>query len=215
MKVKELVFKFAFCSMNKETFSDRIMIYKPNSTIIKKYDDYELKELSINKISELIKYLKVDTEINKKLGEWGEKYFTLSTIYIYDGEYLFSLRTDKRIEDVYNDFNTEYIEFIYFIIEGGASLHNEGYRYTIHSNEKNHMHMPHVHVWKDGVECRYALDTLKPIDKVEKPHKKDNKKITLFLRKNYNKLMELWNQYQKGYNTPELDQDGKQWCKES
>ena len=81
--------------------------------------------------------------------------------------------------------------------------------------KKNHMHMPHVHVWKDGVECRYALDTLKPIDKVKKPHKKDNKKITLFLRKNYNKLMELWNQYQKGYNTPELDQGGKQWCKES
>ena len=56
--MKELVFKFAFCSMNKETFSDRIMIYKPNRTIIKKYDDYKLKELSINKMSELIKYLK-------------------------------------------------------------------------------------------------------------------------------------------------------------
>ena len=166
-------------------------------------------------MSELIKYLKANSEINKKVGEWGEKYFTLSTIYIYDGEYLFSLRTDKRIKDVYNDFNTEYIEFIYFIIEGGASMHGEGYRYTIHPNERNHMHMPHVHVWKDGVECRYSLDTLKPIDKVEKPHKKDNKKITLFLRKNYNKLIELWNQYQKGYNTPELDQDGKQWCKES
>ena len=54
--MKELVFKFAFCSMNKETFSDRIMIYKPNRTIIKKYDDYKLKELSINKMSELIKY---------------------------------------------------------------------------------------------------------------------------------------------------------------
>ena len=66
----------------------------------------------------------------------GKKYFTLSTICIYDGEYLFSLRTDKRIKDVYNDFNTEYIEFIYFIIEGGASMHGEGYRYTIHPNEK-------------------------------------------------------------------------------
>ena len=53
MKVKELVFKFAFCSMNKETFSDRIMIYKPNRTIIKKYDVYS----NINKNKFLLKII--------------------------------------------------------------------------------------------------------------------------------------------------------------
>lgn len=45
--------------------------------------------------------------------------------------------------------------------------------------------MPHVHVTKAGIDIRYSLETLLPIDPLVNPHKRDNKKIIVpFLQNN-------------------------------
>lgn len=72
--------------------------------------------------------------------------------------------------------------------------------------------MPHVHVSKAGVEIRYSLETLLPMDSLVNPHKRDNKKIiTPFLQRNQERLLEMWSYYTKGYTTPEITQEGQQF----
>lgn len=211
-----LRFSFYFCGMSEETFSDQIMIYKPNSSIIRIFTEDELQKLSIVYVSELIDYLKKDAEISENLGTWGLENFSIVTIYILHHDYFLGMQEDKTISAVFRDFETHQLEFAYFVV-GGASIYNEtSYRFTIHPNEKIHEHMPHVHVSKGGVEIRYSLETLLPIDPLINPHKRDNKKIiTPFLQHNQERLLEMWKYYIKGYTTPEITQDGQQFYSES
>ena len=52
--------------------------------------------------------------------------------------------------------------------------------------------MPHVHISKSGVEIRYSLEDLTPMDPLVNPHKRDSKKIILpFLKNNQSKLLEM------------------------
>lgn len=81
---------------------------------------------------------------------------------------------------------------------------------------KIHEHLPHVHVSKAGVEIRYSLESLLPMDSLVNPHKRDNKKIiTPFLQRNQERLLEMRSYYTKGYTTPEITQEGQQFYSES
>lgn len=211
-----LNFKIYFCGMSEETFSDQIMIYKPHSYIEKRFNLLNLQQINIESISELIVYLKKDPSIIESLGTWGMKNFSISTVYVYEQPYLLGFQDDKKISEILIDLNTNQLELAYFIV-GGASFHNEtSYRFTIHPNENRHKYMPHVHVSKSGVEIRYSLKTLLPIDPLVNPHKRDNQKIIIpFLKDNQSEWLKLWDYYIKGYTIPEITEDGKQFYAES
>ncbi len=212
----EIQFNIYFCGMSEETFSEQIMIYKPNGSIIRSFTETNLRQFAIANVGELIDYLKKDIVIRESLGAWGLNNFTIETVYIRHQDYLLGLQKDKPISEVFRDFKSNRLEFAYFVV-GGASIHNEtSYRFTIHPDEKIHAHMPHVHVSKAGVEIRYSLETLLPIDPLVAPHKRDNKKIiTPFLQQNHEQLLELWSYYAKGYTIPEITQHGQQFYSES
>lgn len=213
----KLQFNIYFCGMSEETFSEQIMIYKPNSCIVKSFTKADLRDKNIVRVGELIDALKKDMVIRESLGSWALDNFTISTVYIKYRNCLLGLQKDKPILEVFRDFDTHQLEFAYFAVGGGASIHNEtSYRFTVHPNEKIHEHMPHVHVLKAGVEIRYSLETLQPIDPLVNPHRRDNKKIIMpFLHQNHEQLLAMWRCCAKGYTAPEITQDGQQFYKES
>ncbi len=202
--------------MSEETFSKQIMIYKPYGNITKSFAKTTLQQLKIVHISEFIDYLKKDPAVREGLGTWGLENFSIATVYLQYHDYLLGIQKDKTISEIFHDFETDCLEFAYFVV-GGASIHNEtSYRFTIHPDEKIHEHMPHVHVSKAGVEIRYSLETLLPIDPLVSPHKRDNKKVIMpFLQRNQELLLEMWRYYTKGYITPEITQEGQQFYRES
>lgn len=211
-----LRFNIYFCGMNEKTFTEQIMIYKPHKSIVRSFSYDTLQMLSIGNVSELIEHLKKDLDIVESLGDVGLESFNVLTVYIQHNDYLLGLQEDKPILELISDLRTYNLEFAYFVV-GGASIHNESdYRFTIHPDEKIHEHKPHVHVSKAGVEIRYCLNTLLPIDPLVNPHQRDNKKIIIpFLRKNQERLLEMWNYYRTGYTTPLITQDGQQFYRES
>ena len=76
--------------------------------------------------------------------------------------------------------------------------------------------MPHVHVSKAGVEIRYSLETLQPIDPLKNPHQRDNKKIIIpFLEQHREEFLQLWNHYINGYTVPTYTEDMKQFYAET
>ena len=56
----DLEFNIYFCGMDEETFSEQIMIYKPNSRITRGFTEAALLQLEIIYVSELIDHLKKD-----------------------------------------------------------------------------------------------------------------------------------------------------------
>lgn len=214
--MNELEFSVYTCGMSEETFSEKIMIYKPVSCITKCFTEAELNQCRIISVSELIDHLKNDAGIKDALGTWGLENIGISTVYIQDNEWLLGLRQDKPISEIFRELETNRLKFAYFMA-GGASIHNNtGYRFTVHPDEDIHRHMPHVHVSKAGINIRYSLDTLLPIDKLVNPHKRDNKKIIIpFLHGHCQQLIEMWNRYTEGYTTPVLDEKGRQYYSES
>ncbi len=209
-------FNIYFCGMSDENFSDKIMIYKPNYSITKKYDIESLNESEIFTIGELIDYIKTDDTIKKSIGDWGMENLSHLTIYIKYKDYLLGLKEDKIVSNIFDYLNTDQLEFAYFLV-GGASIHNEtSYRFTVYSDEKIHEHMPHVHVSKAGKDVRYSLDTLLAMDPLTNPHKRDNRKIIApFLKKNKFKLLEMWHHNMNGYSTPEITEEDQQFYSES
>lgn len=77
--------------------------------------------------------------------------------------------------------------------------------------------MPHVHVEKGGVEFRYSLETLQALDlSLTKPRKYEEKKrISPFLKKKQNMLLEMWYHNLNKYSTPVIREDGAQFYAES
>lgn len=47
-----------FCGMSEETFSEQIMIYKPNRTVTRNFAEAALQQFAIVYVSELIDHLK-------------------------------------------------------------------------------------------------------------------------------------------------------------
>lgn len=214
--MRELKFNIYVCGMSEETFTKQIMIYRPIDTITKTFSQEDLSELSIDYVGDLVEEIKRDRAMREVLGEWGLENISANTIYIQHNGYMLRLLDNKNISDIFDYFNSEYLELAYFIV-GGASIHNEtSYRFTVHPNEDVHRYMPHVHVSKDDVEIRYSLETLQPIDSLVNPHRRDNKKIIIpFLKKNQKKLLGFWQFYMDGYVSPTITQEGQQFYSES
>lgn len=214
--MRELKFNVHICGMSEETFTEQIMIYRPDHTITKVVSQKEADTLGITRISDLIEHIKHDHAMSEALGTWGLQTISIETVYIYHRDYLLRLRENKEISELFDYFHSDSLELHFFIV-GGASIHNEkSYRFTVHPNEDIHRHMPHVHVSKGGVEIRYSLETLQPIDPLTNPHRGDNRKsIIPFLRANQEKLLELWQLYMDGYASPQITQEGQQFYAES
>ena len=205
-----------FCGMGEDTFTDQIMIWRPNYSIARIYPAGELERLGVHTVGELAEYIKLSREIQENLGDWGMENFTWEHVYVRHEDYMLGLDEDKFLEAICRYLNTDHLELAWFQA-GGASLHNEqGYTFTVRSRERNHQHLPHVHVSKGGVEARYALETLEPLDPLKQPLKKDDKNVIRpFLRANQNRLKELWRHNMNGYYTPALSEEGKQFYPES
>lgn len=212
----EIRFHLYFCGMSEETFTEKIMIYQPNYSIERTYTAGDLERLGICTAGGLVEHMKQSQEIQENLGDWGLENFTWEHIYILHQDYMLGLDEDKSLEDICRYLNTDHLELAWFQV-GGASLHNEmGYTFTVRSKEHNHQHLPHVHVSKDGAEARYALETLEPLDHLEQPLKRDDRKVIRpFLQKNQNLLKEMWRHNMNGYCTPALSEEGKQFYPES
>lgn len=210
--MQTIVFHIHFCGHNAETYTQQIMIYKPHHTLSKSFTYTELSAQHITGISDLIRHIKNDPSIASHLGEWGMDFFDVDTIYLRYEHYLLGLKTDKDLEQIFNDLHTDELEIVLFIV-GGASLHCEtNYRFTVHSDEKIHAHMPHVHVSKAEVEVRYSLDTLLPIDPMVNPHKRDYKKVIRpFLEQHQQELLTMWKQNLNDYTTPTITEDDRQY----
>lgn len=215
--MRKLIFNIYACGMSDKTFTKQIMIYRPFNTTTKIFSEEELRELGITYVSDLVEDIKRDHTMRDVLGEWGLENISAKTIYIQHRKYLLGLLDNKTIEDIFEYFDSENLKLAYFIVVGGASIHNEtSYRFTVHPDEDIHRHMPHVHVSKDDVEIRYSLETLQPIDSLVNPHRRDNKKIIIpFLKKNQKKLLGFWQLYMDGYVSPAITQEGQQFYVES
>lgn len=212
----DICFHLYFCGMSEGTFTEKIVIYEPNYSIEQTYTGCDLERLGICTAGELMEHIKQSQKIQENLGDWGMENFTWEHIYILHQDYMLGLDEDKSLKDICRHLNTEHLELAWFQV-GGASMQNQGYTFTVRSKEHNHQHLPHVHVSKGGVEARYALDTLEPIDvPLEQPLKRDDKKVIRpFLEKNQERLKEMWRHNMNGYCTPALSEKGKQFYPES
>ena len=50
----DLQFNIYFCGISEKTFSEQIMIYKPNSTVTRNFTEAALQQFGIVYVSELI-----------------------------------------------------------------------------------------------------------------------------------------------------------------
>ena len=203
--------------MNDEFFSHDILIRKPKISVIYSFDEEDLDILGINCISQLIHHIKsVNGCVSSLISESRMEDFSVQTTYIKQRDYLLGIEDDKTLEQVFLDFQTEHLSFLYFYVGGGGSIECNGYRFAVHSNEKIHKCMPHVHVIKDEESVRYSLVTLERIDDCSHEFKRDEKKIILpALKKNLSRLQEYWIAAMGGYRPPEFDFNNKQYYRES
>ena len=188
------------------------MIYKPISEYRKTFC---CEDLTAKTVSEFISLLKKDAK--EFLGEYGVEQLNVNRLYIQTTDTLFGLREDKLLEDIFDYFSTNNIQFAYFLV-GGASLHYMGYKFVVHPDEDIHRNTPHVHICKDDNSVRYSLVTLERFkqDYMPRIYARDEKKIIMpYLRKNQDKLMEYWNHYINGYTVPYEDAKGRQYYPES
>ena len=210
--MKSVTFNIYVCGMNESTFTNKIMIYAPFATYEKTFYGEEL--LSKN-VSDMIQI--VEENAATFIEEHGIR-LNLEHIYIQTDDTLIGLQNDKKLEEIFSYFSINDIQFAYFFVVGGASIPCGSYRFTVHPNEDIHRSKPHVHVYKDGKNARYSLDTLKrfPNDNISREFIRDEKKIILpYLKKNQEKLMGYWNHYMNGDTLPAEDVDGNQYYPES
>lgn len=210
--MKTITFTAYICGMSEHTFSDRIMIYEPLKHFQKSYTDNQISYRTVNDFLNIIKKEAIDF-----LEDYSAKNLTAEKVYIRTPYALIGMRENKTLTELFEQFPTKNIQLVYFVV-GGASIHCNGYRFTVHPNEDIHRNTPHIHVYKDNMSVRYSLDTLKRFAQDELPHeyKRDEKKIILpYLEKNLEKLRGYWNLYMKGYTVPDEDENGRQYYPES
>lgn len=198
--------------MSEDLFSEKIMIYKPLSEYRKVFFYEELEAKTVSEFIEIVK-----NDVNEYSDEYSIEELNVNRLYIQTADTLFGLQQDKRLEDIFNYFSTDNIQFTYFVV-GGASLHCMGYKFIVHPDEDIHRNTPHVHVCKDGNSVRYSLVTLERFkhDSMPRIYARDEKKVIMpYLRENQDKLMGYWNHYINGYTVPFEDEQGCQYYPES
>lgn len=215
--MKKVDFTVYFCGITEGTFSERIMIYAAHDSYRKTYSIGEdIPE--DGEVSDIIKAFKLDANSdNNPLAHLVDNSVRIDTAYLHINDTLYGFQYDKKLLDIFGDFDTEYLELAYFHA-GGASLSYHGYQFVVHSDEKIHEHRPHVHVKRNGNATRYSLDTLThfPEDAFCREFQRDEKKIIIpFLEKNIEKLSGYWDLAMKGYIPPVEDERGKQYYRES
>lgn len=214
--IKTIKVNINFCGLSTQTFSEKIMIYKPHHTISINlfFSDNDYPEIIT--ISDLIQHIKNDHFI-QALSESEFSQLCYQNIYLNCKEYLLGFQEDKSLADISDFFSLTDLVFEIFFV-GGASLHCNGYIIKVHPNEKVHQNKPHVHVCKDNKSVRYSLDTLQRFETDEMPREyiRDEKKVILpALKMNHKKLYDYWNEYMNGYLPPKEDLTGNQFYKES
>lgn len=206
--------------MTEETYSDKIMIYKPYYVNNISLNLEECVNKGIMKVSDLITFIKHNID-DKECEVINDDIFDVNykSIYIKNNECLLGLLEDKSLIKMFDFFKADELSLTCILVMGGASVNvDNGYKLVIHTNEDIHEHLPHVHVNKAGASVRYHLDTLKRFeeDVCPREYKRDEKKIIVpCIEKHLNKLKEFWNLNMNGYVTPHIDENGMQYYKES
>ena len=217
--MKRLIIQISISGMCEENFTDKINIYKPCATIERRISFPDFAEMKINRVSDLITYFKNNIdELENLIGAWGIENFNYQTIYIKHQDYLLGFQEDKLLSEIFEQFDTNKLVFIYIVVAGEASIHCAGYKFVIHPNESIHKHHPHVHVIRDDISVRYSLTSLErfPQDRPSREHLRDEKKTIIpTLIKNEKRLLDFWNLYMHGYIPPAEDEQGNQFYKES
>ena len=215
--LEKVRFGIHFCGMCEEMFSENIMIYRPYHSIVKGFTEEDLHVYGVNSVKDILEIVKCDADIIECLEKLGVEDLPITSAYVHDHNCLLGFQKDKEISSIMHELKIGELQFECFLVVGGASISNEtGYRFTVHSDERMHLFLPHVHVSKGEVEVRYSLIDFSPLDSHVNPHKRDYKKhIKPFLVDNHKVLIEMWQRNLEGYTTPVIDQDGRQYYNES
>ena len=203
--------------MNDELYSQNIMIYKPKISVVFSFNEEDLDVRGIRLLSQLIHEIKtVNHCVESLISESGMENFSVQTTYIKRKDYLLGLEDDKPLDQVFADFHTKHLTFVHFYVTGGSSFECNGYRFVVHSKEKGHEHMPHVHVGKDGESVRYSLVTYDRLDDCSRVFLRDEKNIIIpAIKTHLPRLKEFWTAAMGGYRPPEFDFNNKQYYPES
>ena len=211
--MREIRFCVHYCGMSEDTFTDKIMIFKPLHTETIVLTEEEYKKQNLSTVGDLLDYLK-QASLDQE-DHWLQETLCYQRVYVKYSDYLLGLQTDKTLSEIFRDFGSEHLELVHFIA-GGASMHCMGYRFIVHPDEKIHENMPHVHVVKDDEAVRYSLETFEAIDDRPRDFRRDEKKrIIPFLKQNKDRLMDYWRHYQNGYIPPAESETGQQFYGES
>lgn len=203
-------FSVHWCGLTSENFLPEIMIYKPFKTVTQKYvlSEKDSRSLFVNSIADRVK-AELSSSKNQIENFW-ENLFNYSFIFVQRTNDLLGFNENKNIEAVFCDFEKNELDFHFFQIIGGASIHNNGYKFQVNSSELGHINTPHVHVEKAGVIVRYSLIDFEVIkkDRKGKEHKRDEKKIIIpTIKENRDYFLDLWEKANKGYKPPVLDEN--------
>lgn len=115
--MRKIRFSIYFCGMSDDTFSAQIMIYKPQASISRDFDESLLQQLKITSINDLIVYMKTLPEVAEDIGFTGFDQFNIDAVYIQHCSYLLGFQDDKKIEDIFRDFPENQLNFAFLLLE--------------------------------------------------------------------------------------------------
>lgn len=219
--MKLILFQIHFCGMSLKDYSKKIMICRPFRTISNLFTLKFCSKNQIKTVSDLVSQIKYrnSDQIRSISGEFGVSNFSIPNVYIEHKGYLFGLKHDKSLSEIFLQFKKLFVVFDIFIVIGGASREYNGYKFIVNSDEYIHkFDQPHVHVKKCNTSPRYDLQEYKrfPNDEYLQDHVRDEKKIIVpYLKKHRSWFIEKWNLATKGYIPPIETIDGRQLCRES
>lgn len=215
--MRRIKFIISLCNMGGGLFDNNTLIWGPYKQLIIFYTADELQNAKVQYLKELVETIKEDIDM-LCLDDWAYDALTYDHIFVNHKKSLYRIKENKKIIDLYKDFSEDDIELHYIVVCGGASLELRGFKFIVHTDEKIHKYMPHIHVKKDEYSARYSLETIEMIDANSKTaklfFKRSEKKIIIpFIKENFYWFMENWNLCQKGYEPPEINEKGMQYPK--
>ncbi len=128
--MRTVTFNAYSCGMSSErTYSEKIMIWAPVGSYRKTFN---FNELTTKTVSEFINLIKADA--NEFLGMYGEENLSVDSVYIQTADILIGFQEDKRLNELFDYFSTDDLQFAYLLV-GGASIHCMGYRFVVHPDD--------------------------------------------------------------------------------
>lgn len=214
-----IFFHVCKCGYSDNFFSDTILIFAPQHTSTLQVDISLFLNTENAKTKNLFDYASAHrNDFDIPVDENDFSFLSPQTVYYYQEGFLWGAEDEKKLQEIFSDFHSEHVDAYCFLV-AGASIHHEGYRFVVPSNELIHQFSkPHVHVKKGKDSPRYSLETLErfPKDKFEShDYDRDNKLITKGLKQNRETLLLFWKRATQGYIPPEMDMNGKCYYNES